>query len=64
MKLYTEEQGTTIDLAKINVSKNRILESLTPIEIPSDEEIENHIEDDFLNANRVQEEIQLLMKEM
>jgi hypothetical protein len=42
MKLYTEEQvERAIDLAKRNVSKNRIVESLTPIELPSDEEIEN-----------------------
>ena len=41
MKLYTEEQlERAIDLAKRNVSKNRIVESLTPIELPSDEEIE------------------------
>lgn len=40
MKLYTEEQvQQAIDLGKRNVSKNRILESLTPIEVPSDEEI-------------------------
>jgi hypothetical protein len=40
MILYTEEQvERAIDLAKRNVSKNRIVESLTPIELPSDEEI-------------------------
>jgi hypothetical protein len=40
VKLYTEEQvERAIDLAKRNVSKNRIVESLTPIELPSDEEI-------------------------
>lgn len=42
MKLYTEKQlEGAIDLGKRNVSKNRIMESLTPIKLPSDEEIEN-----------------------
>ena len=40
IKLYTEKQlERAMDLYKRNVSKNRIVESLTPIELPSDEEI-------------------------
>jgi hypothetical protein len=40
MKLYTEEQlERAMDLANRNVSKKSIIESLTPIELPSDEEI-------------------------
>jgi hypothetical protein len=51
MKLYTEEQlARAMDLAKKNVSKNRIIESLTPIELPSDEEIQNKGECVFNNA--------------
>jgi hypothetical protein len=51
MKLYTEEQLVrAMDLAKKNVSKNRIIESLTPIELPSDEEIQNKGECVFNNA--------------
>jgi hypothetical protein len=43
MKLYTEKQlERAMDLYKRNVSKNRIVESLTPIELPTDEEIENY----------------------
>jgi hypothetical protein len=41
MKLYTEEQlERGMDLANRNVSKKSIIESLTPIELPTDEEIE------------------------
>jgi hypothetical protein len=41
MKLYTQEQlERGMDLANRNVSKKSILESLTPIELPSNEEIE------------------------
>ena len=47
MKLYTEEQVRAIlDLAKLNVygtkvySKDELLDKLTPIELPSDEEID------------------------
>lgn len=39
----------------------------TPIELPSDEEIDVHIEDDFINASEVHKyskESQLLMKSM
>jgi hypothetical protein len=40
MKLYTEHQlERAINLANKNVSKKSIIESLTPIELPSDEEI-------------------------
>ena len=47
MKLYTEEQVRAIlDLAKLSVygtkvySKDELLEKLTPIEMPSDKDIE------------------------
>ena len=47
MKLYTEEQVRAIlDLAKLSVygtkvySKDELLEKLTPIQLPSDEEME------------------------
>jgi hypothetical protein len=41
MKLYTQEQlERAMDLANRNVSKKSILESLTPLELPSDEEID------------------------
>jgi hypothetical protein len=47
VKLYTEEQvERAIDLAKRNVSKNRIVESLTPIELPSDEELKKQFDVD------------------
>ena len=40
VKLYTQEQlERGMDLANRNVSKKSIIESLTPIELPSDEEI-------------------------
>ena len=40
MKLYTQEQlERAMDLANRNVSKKSILESLTPLELPSDDEI-------------------------
>ena len=49
MKLYTEEQVLTIlDLAKLKLnndekySKDELINSLTPIELPSDEEIMNN----------------------
>ena len=47
MKLYTEEQvRTMLDLAKLNLyetkiySKDELIEQQKPIELPSDEEIE------------------------
>jgi uncharacterized protein with von Willebrand factor type A (vWA) domain len=69
MKLYTEEQirkrlNSPMD---DEVTIDEFIESLNPIELPSDEEIENHVEDDFLNSNGVHkysEEVQLLMKAM
>jgi hypothetical protein len=42
MKLYTQEQlERAMDLANRNVSKKSIIESLTPIQLPSDEEVGN-----------------------
>ena len=49
MNLYTEEQVRTIlDLAKLKVNNDEkysiyeLLDALTPIELPSDEEIEKY----------------------
>ena len=46
MKLYTEEQVIkAIDIAEYRIYEfQKILEQLTPIELPSDEEIEKQIE--------------------
>ena len=73
MKLYTEEQvRTMLDLAKLKkgngnerYSKDDLLESLTPIELPSDEEIrakgwEDAVEDDlafYIGAKWMKEQI-------
>jgi hypothetical protein len=46
MKLYTEEQVMKIigrTKAYKNFSDNELLETLTPIELPSDEEIANNL---------------------
>ena len=68
MKLYTEEQLTRYLLDEGIIELSDLANNLIPhIELPSDEEIDVHVEEDFLNANRVHkysEEIQLLMKEM
>ena len=78
MKLYTEEQlKKAIELAQecehecggvyFDYTEKEIIDELTPIELPSDEEIDAHVEDDFLNASEVHkysEEAQLLMKSM
>jgi hypothetical protein len=41
MKLYTQEQlERAMDLANRNVNKKSIIESLTPIELPSNDEID------------------------
>ena len=79
IKLYTEEQmKEAIRMARSSYNlfttpfifmydQDEVLEKLTPIELPSDEEIDVHVEEDFLNATEVHkysEETQLLMKEM
>ena len=69
MKLYTEEQmSVAINAAKANPEQAYLIQAmLTPIELPSDEEIDAHVEDDFLNASEVHKysgEAQLLMKAM
>jgi hypothetical protein len=47
MKLYTQEQlERAMDLANRNVSKKSIIESLTPIELPSDEELKKQFDVD------------------
>lgn len=66
-KLYTEEQiNIAMRYATLTEdSYKEVLERLTPIQLPSDEEIEKHIEDDFFNAeivHKYNEKEQLLMK--
>ena len=66
MKLYTEEELKKF-MQKHVILDELTLSLLTPIELPSDEEIEAHVEDDFLNASEVHKysgEAQLLMKAM
>ena len=82
MKLYTEEQvRKAIELSRdthpegrdylqrevYDYSDDEVIDLLTPIELPSDQEIEVHVEDDFINAieiHKYSEEAQLLMKAM
>ena len=74
MKLYTEKQVLRMlevcrdsDLYEHILTFEDILKTESPIELPSDEEIDAHVEDDFLNASEVHkyfEEAQLLMKAM
>lgn len=74
MKLYTEEHLKIFyHLGKIDgfVGRqddvNELIKNYPPIKLPSDEEIDAHVEDDFLNASEVHkysEEAQLLMKAM
>ena len=54
MKLYTEEQvNLAIRLVHTtNQSYMEVLESLTPIELPSDEEIEKYIEKTFYGEKK------------
>jgi len=70
MKLYTEfEVKFAMDTARCqqDLTFDEVLQQLTPIELPSDEEIDAHVEGDFLNSTGVHkysEEAQLLMKAM
>ena len=68
IKLYTEEQVNKAMLDYIQgIPRIDIFNSLTPIELPSDEEIDAHVEGDFLNSTGVHKyskEAQLLMKAM
>ena len=68
MKLYTEEQLTKYIFDEGFIEIPDLANDLIPsIELPSDEEIDVHVEDDFLNATEVHkysEEAQLLMKAM
>jgi hypothetical protein len=53
MKLYTEEE--VIKAARADVwirSVNDIMSSLTPIELPSDKEIENEVKDYIVKNNK------------
>ena len=59
MKLYTEKEVRTIlDLAKLKVNNDEkysideLLDLLTPIELPSDEEIDNYIEKTFYGEKK------------
>ena len=68
MKIYTQEQVIEVfekygNMSAINA--RNILDLSESIELPSDEEIENHIEDNFYKSERVHkytEKEQLLMK--
>jgi hypothetical protein len=54
VKLYTQEQlERGMDLANRNVSKKSILESLTPIELPTDEEIKKMMELDGMEFDEL-----------
>jgi hypothetical protein len=68
MKLYTEQQLTTYLLDEGIMELSDLANNLVPyIELPSDEEIDVHVEEDFLNATEVHKyskEAQLLMKAM
>lgn len=68
MKLYTEEQLTKYLLDEGIMELSDLANNLIPhIELPSDEEIEAHVEDDFINSieiHKYSEEAQLLMKAM
>ena len=68
IKLYTEEQLTKYLLDEGIMELSDLANNLIPhIELPSNEEIDAHVENDFLNASEVHkysEEAQLLMKAM
>ena len=70
IKLYTEEQVIDIfeKYGKMSaINARNILDLSECIKLPSDEEIDVHVEEDFLNATEVHkysEEVQLLMKAM
>ena len=70
MKLYTEEEVVKLldkYTALTKIGAEFYLNKMTPIELPSDDEIEAHVEDDFINAieiHKYSEEAQLLMKAM
>lgn len=60
MKLYTEEQVLKMlevcrdtDLYEHILTFEDIVKTETPIKLPSDEEIDAHVDDDFLNATEV-----------
>lgn len=53
MKLYTQEQlERGMDLANRNVSKKSIIESLTPIELPTHDEIWEAGNNEELNSKQ------------
>ena len=56
IKLYTQEQVLdAIEKSEIGYSGSQIIESLTPIELPSDEEIAENSEKGYvkLDGNRI-----------
>lgn len=74
MKLYTEEQlKEAFHCGRLYLGREgdtnfyHLIDRLTPTEMPSDEEIDAHVEEDFLNSievHKYSEEVQLLMKAM
>ena len=74
IKIYTEEHLKIFyHLGKIDgfigrqEDVNELIKNYPSIELPSDEEIDAHVEEDFLNSTGVHkywEEAQLLMKAM
>ena len=68
MKLYAKEQLEKYIFDEGFIEIFDLENDLIPsIELPSDEDIDNHIEDDFLNSTEVHkyaEEAQLIMKAM
>ena len=67
MKLYTEEQILFYLTMHSSAITRYDLHNIPHIELPSDEEIDVHVEEDFLNATGVHkysQETQLLMKAM
>lgn len=50
MKLYTEEQVRMLDINCGNATLDEVIECLTPIELPSDEEILKESDEFELNS--------------
>ena len=69
LKDYTHESRSILGHDERDAKEfvHIFLKDKSPIELPSDEEIEAHVEDDFINAieiHKYSEEAQLLMKAM
>ena len=52
MKLYTEEQVKMLDINCGNSTLDEVIGCLTPIELPSDEEIENECKVGGMDTNQ------------